>query len=219
MININLIIQSLPALLSGALITLYIALAGCFIGLVLGTFLSLLYNTKQKLLQTIITLYATIIRGTPMLIHIYFVIYVLPQLGVRIPTLWGTILAIGINSSAYVTQIIRMGIASVSKGQQEAAYTLGLTKLETVRYIILPQAFRATFPALGNELITLVKDSSLASIVGIVELSKQGSLIISRTYDALSIYTAVTLIYLIITSSISFIMHTIEKRMNHHAHH
>lgn len=212
MIDISLIIDSLPMLLAGLLVTLQIAGVGCGIGLSLGTLLALMQTSQLGLLRGIVATYVTIIRGTPMLIQILCAYYVLPQIGIQIPALWVAIIAIGLNSAAYISQIIRSGISSVSIGQIEAGKVLGLTTTQIARYIVLPQAFRVVLPALGNEFVTLIKDSSLASMIGVAELSRQGRLIISRTYDAISIFLAVAILYLIITTAISLIIAKLEQR-------
>ena len=212
MIDISLIIDSLPMLLAGLLVTLQIAGVGCGIGLSLGTLLALMQTSQLGLLRGIVATYVTIIRGTPMLIQILCAYYVLPQIGIQIPALWVAIIAIGLNSAAYISQIIRSGISSVSIGQIEAGKVLGLTTTQIARYIVLPQAFRIVLPALGNEFVTLIKDSSLASMIGVAELSRQGRLIISRTYDAISIFLAVAILYLIITTAISLIIAKLEQR-------
>ena len=205
-----------PQLLRGTLVTLQIAALGCVLGILLGTLLGLLQAGKNKYIRILIAVYATLLRGTPMLIQIAFIVFVLPQFGIRIPDFWGATLAIGLNSSAYVSQIIRSGIMSIGQGQFEAAQVLGLTHIQTIRFIILPQAIRVVLPSLGNEFITLVKDSSLASTVGVMELSKQASFIKSRTFDALTVYCAVAIIYLTITSLLSLLFIYLEKRMNQH---
>ncbi len=212
MIDISLIIDSLPMLLEGLLVTLQIAGVGCGIGLSLGTLLALMQTSQLGLLRGIVATYVTIIRGTPMLIQILCAYYVLPQIGIQIPALWVAIIAIGLNSAAYISQIIRSGISSVSIGQIEAGKVLGLTTTQIARYIVLPQAFRVVLPALGNEFVTLIKDSSLASMIGVAELSRQGRLIISHTYDAISIFLAVAILYLIITTAISLIIAKLEQR-------
>ena len=177
MIDIKLIQESLPLLLRGALVTLQIAAFGALIGIIGGTLLGVAQTAKSRLARWLVTLYVTIIRGTPMLIQITFAFYVLPQLGISLPAFWVAVVAIGLNSAAYVSQIIRAGIKSIGKGQIEAGRVLGLTNMQITRHIVLPQAFRVIIPALGNEFITLVKDSSLASVIGVVELSKEGHFI------------------------------------------
>lgn len=212
MIDGQLILESLPSLISGAWVSLQIAFFATWIGLTLGIFLGFAERSRKKLLRYLATMYATLFRGTPMLVQILFVYYVLPQFGIRISPFWAATLAIGLNSGAYISQIVRSGISSVHKGQWEAAHTLGLSRWQTARYIIFPQALRIALPGLGNEWITLVKDSSLASIIGVMELSKEGSVIRSRTYDAFSILLAVSCIYLILTTTLSCIVRNLEKR-------
>ncbi len=213
MINFSLIFQSLPDLLRGSLVSIQIALSACAIGFTGGVFLGLLYSSNKKFILFPVNLYVSVIRGTPMLIQVITIFYVLPQLGIQISAFWAAIIALGCNSSAYVSQIMRTGIASVSIGQIEAASTLGINKLQIFFSIILPQAIRNIFPALGNELVTLVKDSSLASIIGVMELSKYGSIIRSRTYDAFSILLIVAVFYLCLTNILTYLLKVIEKRM------
>ncbi|HZW61440.1 MAG TPA: amino acid ABC transporter permease [Candidatus Babeliales bacterium] len=219
MIDTSIIVTYWPNFLHGALVTLEIAFIGTLIGISLGTLLGVFQSGQNKFLRSLVALYVTILRGTPMLIQITFAVFVLPQLGITLPEFWAATIAIGLNSSAYVSQIIRSGISSISKGQIEAGKVLGLTHVQIIRFIILPQAIKAVFPALGSELITLVKDSSLASIVGVMELSKEAWYVRSRTFDALTVYCIIAVIYLLITGTISFILHRIEKRMNCNASH
>jgi polar amino acid transport system permease protein len=215
--NIDLAIQSLPALLRGALVSLQIAALSCSIGLTLGTLLALLHTSSNRLIKLLIYLYVTLIRGTPMLVQIFIVFYVLPQLGISFDKLWAATVAIGLNSAAYISTIIKAGIASVGNGQVEAAYVIGFSKLQTTRYIVLPQAIRVVLPALGNEFITLIKDSSLASTIGVVELLKEASIIKSQHFDAITVYTMITIIYLVMTTSLSIGINALEKRMNRNA--
>jgi ABC-type amino acid transport system permease subunit len=138
-----------------------------------------------------------------MLIQILATYHLINFFGYQISALNSAILSIGLNSGAYISQIILSGINSVNKGQIEAAKALGFSQFQTTRFIVLPQAIRNILPALGNEFVTLIKDSSLASTIGVYELSKQGSIIISQTFDAPTIYIVIGLIYLIMTSTIS----------------
>ncbi len=215
MIDFNLIIEYLPVLLRGMIVTIEIAAGGCCIGLMLGTLFGLMQTSKNSLLHAIATIYVIIIRGTPMLIQIIFASLLLPHIGIN--ALWTAIIAIGLNSGAYISQIIRSGISSVGIGQIEAAKVLGFSTSDTIRFIILPQALRTTLPALGNEFVTLIKDSALASIIGVSELTKQASFVKSRTLDAITVYFAVAILYLILTSAISFFVARLEKRMHIHA--
>lgn len=217
-IDFPLIISSLPVLLKGLAVTLKITTASCCIGFLGGTLLAFMQMHTFSILRGLVTTYVIFIRGTPMLIQILFASYVLPQMGINIDTTLIAIIAIGLNSAAYISQIFRSGIKSINTGQLEAAYVLGFTKLQAARYIILPQALRIALPALGNEFTTLVKDSSLASVIGVAELSQQGRLVIRQTFDAISVFFAITLLYLLVTSTISFIINRFEMRIVHNAH-
>lgn len=216
MIDLTLIWDSLPSLLHGAGVSLQIAFIAAFIGIALGSIFGLAETSKSCVIRVAIKTYVTLFRGTPMLVQILFIYYVLPQFGLTIAPFWAASLAIGLNSCAYISQVIRSGINAVPKGQIEAARTLGFSSLKTMCYIVFPQAFRVTLPALGNELITLVKDSSLASIIGVMELSKEASIIRSRTYDAFSILLAISIIYLILTATLSFCIKKYETRLRKH---
>jgi len=207
--------ESFYYLLRGALVSLQIAGIACLIGLFLGTVIALVQTGTSKVLRIFATIYVGIIRGTPMLVQIMIAFYVLPQLGVRLSAFWAAVLAIGLNSSAYLSQVIRAGILSIAKGQWEAAHVLGFKRSQSLRYIILPQAVRVIIPALGNEFVTLLKDSSLASAIGAVEMVKEGTLIISRTYKVIPVYCMITIIYLAMTSILMLFLGWLEKRMKH----
>jgi len=220
MIDFLLIKSALPHLLTGALITLEIAFFGSLSGFCGGTLLGIAQTGNSRILRLFVTFYVTLIRGTPMLLQIMFFFLMLPYIGIYIGPLPTAIIAIGLNSSAYISQIVRSGITSVSRGQIEAAMTLGISKYDITRYIVLPQALRIVLPALGNEFVTLIKDSSLASTIGVLELFKRGDIIISQSYSALSIYTVVGLIYLCMTSFVSllflFLEHSYQKKYARH---
>jgi len=208
----NAISKAFPQLLKGTLITLQITALTVIIGLSLGTLCGIV-RYRNTYGSSLVTLYVTVIRGTPMLLHIMFLFYVFAMAGVGISAFASAAIAIGINSGAYITEIVRSGMESVDKGQIEAAHTLCIPQNDITRYIILPQAFATILPALGNEVVTLVKDSSLASVIGVMELYSYGKSIVSVTYDVVPIYGAVAFIYLIITSSISYMMSCIERWM------
>ncbi len=217
MINTNLIVESLPFLLQGLSISLQIAFLSSLIGIIGGLCLALLQTSKIFGISTVIQIASGIIRGTPMLIQILFCYYAIPYWSIDLDAFWIAIIAIGINSSAYISQIIRAGIQSVPKGQYEAAQVIGLNSFDTFYYIIFPQTLGLILPSLGNEFVTLVKDSALASIIGVFELSKAGKIIISRTYDSITIFAEVAVLYLIITTSISYGISIMERKMRKHA--
>ncbi len=213
--NINLLYQKLPFLLGGAVTSINIAIISCFIGITLGSLIGIILTTRRSLITVLLEIVTGIIRGTPMLIQIFMAYHVLPQCGfIMLPAFWTATIAIGINSAAYISMIVKAGIASVSKGQIEAAKTLGLNYTQIARYIILPQAFKTVFPAIGNELITLIKDSSLASTIGVMELSRRGSQVKSDTFDAITVFTGICLIYLCMTGIATLLVSLLEKRIN-----
>lgn len=217
MIDFNLIFEYRYVLLKGLVVTLQIAALASLIGILLGITLALMQTSHNRILRSIVNIYVIIIRGTPMLIQILCAYFLLPQMGINIPAFWTAIIAIGLNSAAYISQVVRSGIAAVGVGQIEAAQVLGFSTHDTIRYIVLPQALRTALPALGNEFVTLIKDSALASLIGVAELTKQANFIKSTTFDAITVYFAVAILYLMLTSMVSFLVTRLERRMHVHA--
>lgn len=213
MIDFSLAYNVIPSLLQSACVSLEIAIFSCVLGLGFGTLLGVSYMSSPKWITRAVGLYVAVFRGTPMLVQILFIYYVLPQVGISLPSKTSAILAIGMNSAAYVSQSVRTGIRGVPVGQIEASKALGFTKWQTLRHVILPQAFCLALPSLSNECVTLVKDSSLASIIGVVELSKEASILRSRTYDAFTILILVSCIYLVMTLGISYLLKKMEKKV------
>lgn len=213
MINFGGLQNSWWPLLRGATVSLQITSLSLLIGMVGGTMLALIFLYGNRFLRVLAHLYVTIVRGTPMLVQVVTLYYILPSVGIMLPAFWAAVVAIGFNSAAYVSQIVRAGILAVGRGQIEAARTLGFSRRQIIRYIILPQAFRAIFPALGNEWVTLIKDSSLASVIGVSELTHQGAIIMSRTYDAITTYAGVALIYLVMTSLFTALIYFWEQKL------
>lgn len=213
-IDISLAWTAFPYLLKGAWITIQITVISYLIGFALGVILGYLHTLHNALVQIPITIYVTLIRGTPMLIQITFFYYVLPLLGIDLPPFWAAICAIAINSSAYISQIIKSGIIGVGHEQIEAARVLGFSSWQIGRYIVIPQAVRIVFPALIGEYITLLKDSSLASVIGVMELYKEARAIMNQTYDVITIFCLVALFYLVLTSASELIFRLIERKMS-----
>lgn len=219
MINSKIAAEALPFLLKGAVVSLGIWVVAIIIGFVVGTLLGIGQTRGPKFLQLAITAYVWLIQGTPMIVQISFLYFVLPQFGITFSSFWTAAIAIGINSSAYVSQIVRSGINAVSQGTIEAAHVLGFSKVQAVWYIVLPQAFRIVLPALGNEGTTLIKDTSLASIIGVMELYKVATGFINQTYDVVTLFIMIAIIYLFLTSVFSLGMSLLEKRINHYVGH
>jgi glutamine transport system permease protein len=169
--------------------------------------------TSIKPLRWFGNVYVDFIRGTPLLVQIFLVYFALPALiGHRVDAFFAAISACSINSGAYVAEIFRGGIQSIDKGQMEAGRSLGMTWWQTMRFIILPQAFKRIIPPLGNEFIAMLKDSSLVSVIGFEELTRRGQLIIARTYASFEIWLAVALIYLLMTFAVARLVSRLERR-------
>lgn len=213
MIDFNIVWTNLPYLVQGTVVTLQIASLSSIIGLVFGTLFGFAQSYGPVFVRSMISVYATLFRGTPMLIQISFAYYLLPEIGLSLPPFAAAVLAIGLNSTAYISQIIRAGISSVSMGQTEAAHVLGFSQLQTMWYIVFPQAIRIVIPALLNEFITLLKDSSLASIIGVPELFKKGYGIALASFNPIPMYCAIAAIYLVLTTTLSFGADYIERKL------
>lgn len=197
--------------------TLIMAFFACIIGIILGLLLSLVMDYNEKtgkltFLSKIASLYIGIIRGTPSLLQLMIIYYVIFK-SIDISIIFVGIISFGLNSAAYVSQIIKSGIISVPSGQEEASKMLGLNYGQTMRYIVMPQAFRNVMPALGNEFITLLKETSVAGYIGIIELTKASDIVASRTYDYFFPLFIVAIIYLILTLSLTKLLNNIERKL------
>lgn len=204
-------------ILEGIKNTILIAFFAVILGIVLGFLVALVNNyhketKKLKILNFIGKLYVTVIRGTPSLLQLMIIYYIIFK-SASIDIVLIGIISFGINSGAYVAEVIRAGIESVDVGQKEAAYSLGLKYFSTMRYVIIPQAIKNILPALGNEFITLLKETSVASYIGIVELTKAGDIIASRTYNYFFPLIIVAIIYLILTLGLSFLLKKFERKL------
>jgi len=200
--------------IEGAKITVTLAFFTVIVGFIFGLLLALLKLSKNKLLNFIATAYIEFIRGTPLLVQLYIVFYGLPHLGISFPGLTAGVIALSVNSAAYTAEIIRAGIQAVDKGQMEAARSIGMGKTMSMRYIIIPQAVKNILPALGNEFITIIKESSIASIIGINELMFNADTIRGNTFKPFEPLIVVAVVYFILTFSLSKLMGYFERRMN-----
>lgn len=211
--DFELIQRALPILLMGAGVTIEITAFSVAIGFFIGLFVGIARISQFKILQIMAAVYADCIRGTPLLVQIFLIYFALPMaIGQRVEPFISAVAACGINSGAYVSEIFRAGIQAIDVGQMEAGRSLGLTWWQTMRFIILPQAFKNILPPLGNEFIAMLKDSSLVSVIGFEELTRRGQLIIAQTYGSFEIWMTVAVLYLIMTMAISRIVAFLEKR-------
>ena len=207
---------------NGLGVTLQVTFFAVLMGIVLGLLIAIIRSThdktgKLKVLNAICQLYLTIIRGTPVVVQlliIYFVIFG----SVDISKVVVAVLAFGINSAAYVAEIFRSGIMSIDKGQFEAGRSLGFNYAQTMIYIIMPQAFKNVLPALGNEFIVLLKETSVSGYIALQDLTKGGDIIRSRTYNAFMPLLAVAAIYLILVMIFTKLVNALERRLRNSDH-
>ena len=210
---INFIFSIIPYLLEGLVLTLEIGFLSFALGFIIGIITGICRVSNNKFLKFVSTVYVEVIRGTPLLVQILFTYFGLPFIGIKLPPLLTGILVIGINSGAYQAEIVRAGIQSIPSGQLEAAKALGMNYFQIMRYVILPQALRNIIPALVNELVTLIKDSSLVSVIGEPELTRRGEYIVSRTFRPFEVFSTVAILYLIVCFLTSKISRLIEKKV------
>ena len=202
--------------------TVEITLMAVLLGIVIGFIIAIIRSThdktgKLKIPNLICKLYLTVIRGTPVVVQlliIYFVVFA----SVNVGKMFVAVIAFGINSGAYVAEIVRGGIMSIDKGQLEAGRSLGFNYAQTMFHIIIPQAFKNVLPALGNEVIVLLKETSVSGYIAMEDLTKGGDIIRSRTYDAMMPLLAVALIYLVIVVFLEFLMGKLERRLRNSDH-
>ena len=199
-----------------------IAICAVILGVILGFIVAIIRSThdktgKLKFLNFIAKVYLTVIRGTPVLVQLmisYYVIFTAPD----VSKVFVAVIAFGVNSGAYVAEIVRSGIMSIDNGQFEAGRSLGFNYVQTMIFIILPQAFKNVLPALSNEFIVLLKETSVAGYIGIEDLTKGGDIIRSRTFEALFPLIAVACIYLVIVMILTFLVSRLERRLRNSDH-
>lgn len=204
----KMIFAALPILLKGAVLTLEISICGLVIGCSGGILLGALSSNKMKIkgIKPWITGFVALIRGTPLFVQLLVVYFALPTVfGFDISALSAGIFTLGVNSTAYVTEIIRGGVNATPSGQWEAAQTLGYSPFQTLTTIILPQALKKSLPSLTNQLVSLIKESSLLMILGVQELTKVSKEIVARELNPMEVYLSAALIYFILTTIVSSI--------------
>ncbi|MBE9013687.1 ABC transporter substrate-binding protein/permease, partial [Pseudanabaenaceae cyanobacterium LEGE 13415] len=212
--------NALPALLAGAVITVQLAAISIVIGLVLGSLIGLARLSKNKIIRVLAGAYIDFFRGTPLLVQLFMIYFGIPaiikELGLEFSfdRFVAAVVALSLNSAAYIAEVVRAGISSIEVGQTEAAQSLGLDSRQTLRHIIFPQAFRRMLPPLGNQFITLLKDTSLVAVIGFEELFRRGQLIVAANYRPFELYALVALIYLALTLLSSQGFRYLERRMN-----
>lgn len=213
-------LRVLPLLLEGLRLSILVTVISAFIGIILGLFIGLGRLSKKSVIKWLASVYVNFIRGTPLLVQLLIIYAGIPQIIMFITgqpspmsPIAAAIAACSLNSAAYVAEIFRAGIQSIDNGQIEAARSLGLTKNQAMAQVILPQAFRRIIPPLGNELITLLKETSILSAIGLEEMMRKGQLYVASTFQPFPVYITVALCYFVIVLLISKGLSLLERRL------
>ncbi len=209
----SLLVQSIPALAQGAALTIKFAVLSMACGLVAAVALALMGISHSRPLNWIARVYVSVMRGTPMLVQIFVVYYGLPSIGIALEPTPAGVIALSANVAAYLSESMRGAINGIHRGQWLAAYSLGLSRRQTLRYIIGPQALRIAVPSLSNSLISLIKDTSLVSVITVTELLRSAQEIIAATYQPLPLYLAAAAIYWVLCQVLEWVQRWYERRL------
>lgn len=203
-----------PMIQGGIRYTIPLTFIAFSLGLLLALLTAVMRLSSSKVLRAPAVAYVSAIRGTPLLVQLFIVFYGLPSLNLTIDPFPSAIIAFSLNVGAYASEIIRASILSIPKGQWEAGYTVGMTQTQTMKRIVLPQAARVSVPPLSNTFISLVKDTSLASLILVAELFRRAQEIAARTYDFMLIYVEAAVLYWIICFLLSIVQELLERRLS-----
>lgn len=206
----------LPMISGGIKYTIPLTLIAFALGLILALLTAVMRLSSLRIIRIPAVVYVSAVRGTPLLVQLFIVFYGLPNLNITIDPFPSAVIAFSLNVGAYASEIIRASILSIPKGQWEAGYTIGMTRTTALRRIILPQAARVSIPPLSNTFISLVKDTSLASLILVAELFRKAQEIAARTYDFLLLYIEAAILYWIICFLLSLVQEGIERRLERH---
>lgn len=211
----GILLDAFPKLLGyGVRVTLPLTLLSFVLALIISVVVALIQYANVKVLRQICRFYIWVVRGTPLLVQLYLVFYGLPSIGIMLDAFPAAVLVFGINEGAYMAESMRGSLESVSKGQVEAGYCVGLSYLQIMMHVVLPQAFRTAFPALSNSLISMLKGTSLASTITVMEMFRQATVINGRVYESLGLYAEVALIYLAFCTILTWLQRLGEKKLS-----
>lgn len=212
--DIAILKNMLPILLKGSIITIELTVISVILGSVIGIIVATLKLSKSKIIVSIASFYTWLFRGTPMLLQLFFFYYALPFVGLELTPMSAAIIGLSLNSGAYMAEIIRGGILSIDKGQFEACKALGFTYFQTMKKVILPQTFRVIIPSIGNEFITMLKDTSLVSAIAMEELMRNAQLQISSTARPIEAFFIAGCLYLLMTTVFTTIFSLTERKLS-----
>ncbi|WP_233829596.1 amino acid ABC transporter permease [Paraburkholderia sp. ZP32-5] len=210
----SLLIQSLPVLAQGALLTIKFAILSMIFGLIGGAILALMGISHSRPLNWIARVYVSVMRGTPLLVQIFVIYYGLPSFGISLDPTPAGVIALSANVAAYLSESMRGAILGIHQGQWLASYSLGLSRRQTLRYVIAPQALRIAVPSLSNSLISLIKDTSLVSVITVTELLRSAQEMIASTYQPLPLYLAAAAVYWVLCQVLEWAQRWYERRLS-----
>ncbi len=206
-------VRYFPQVLKGAPVALTLTVLGIFFGTLIGLVISQMKMSKVGVLRGFGSFYTWFLRGTPMLVQLYFLYYGLPKMGIFLTSFMASVIGLSLNIGAYMAEIIRGGIQAIDKGQFEAAKALGMSHWQTMKRIIIPQTVRIILPTLGNEFITLLKDTSLVAAIALTEILKITYEITSRDFNPLPAFAVAATFYLFFTTVLTFLFGRLEKKL------
>jgi His/Glu/Gln/Arg/opine family amino acid ABC transporter permease subunit len=203
---------AIPLLARGTLVTLQISLIAGVLACILGFALGLCALSHVAVVRWMVSAYVDFVRGTPLLIQVFLVFFALPVIGIRFDEIWAGIIALAINTAAYIAETVRGGVGSIERGQTEAARSIGMFQAQILIYILLPQALRPMVPPLTNELISMTKNTSLLSVISVYELTRAGQAIISVHFVPFEIYLLLALYYYVLIKMLTWLSRWVERR-------
>ena len=210
----GILVDSFPKLLRyGVEVTVPLTILSFLLALAIAVIVALIQYANVKALRQVCRFYIWIIRGTPLLVQLYLVFYGLPSVGIVLDAFPAAVLVLGFNEGAYMAETMRGALESVNRGQMEAGYCVGMNYIQIMLHVVLPQAFRTAFPALGNSMIAMLKETSMAATITVMEMFRQAQVINGRVYESLALYGEVALIYLLFCTVLSWIQRLGEKRL------
>ena len=210
----NILVESFPKMLEyGLKVTIPLTVLSFALAIMVALLVALVQYARVKVLRQICRFYIWITRGTPLLVQLYIVFYGLPKVGIVLDAFPAAVLVLGLNEAAYMAETIRGTLESVSTGQLEAGYCVGMTWPKIIWHVVLPQALRTAFPALSNSMISMLKETSMAATITVMEMFRQAQVINGRVYEPLALYVEAAVIYLIFCTILTWVQHRGEKRL------
>ncbi|MGO3169578.1 MAG: amino acid ABC transporter permease [Bavariicoccus seileri] len=224
-LNFSRLVKWIPTFIDGTVVTIVLSLSTVIIGSIIGLIAASMQQSRFKFLHAIVKCYTQIVRGTPMLVQLFLWLYGFPIIGISVPAMpflgnvYGSrefltaVVALSINSGGYICELLRGGLESIDKGQMEAGRSLGLSRRETMSSIIIPQAIRVVLPGLGNEFITMIKESSIVSVVGVFDVMYTTNIVKAATFSIFEPLIVVAAIYFVLTFILTSLLKILEKRL------